>query len=61
MNLKQLISALERLIQLDDDNNITIIEDEIFIMDINRDVTINYNGTLDDLYYVNIDGEVTAI
>ena len=49
MNLKQII-----------DNEELLISDKIFIYDENNDVTINYFGTLDDFYQLNLDEEIVS-
>ena len=60
MNLKQIIDNEELLIS-DIENNITFkISDKIFIYDENNDVTINYFGTLDDFYQLNLDEEIVS-
>ena len=60
MNVKQIIDNEELLVS-DIDNDITFkISDKIFIYDENNDVTINYFGTVDDFYQIDLFGEVVS-
>jgi len=62
MNLKKSLSTLFQILDEDSNDDITFfISDDIFVYDDNYNVTINYSGTIDDFYFVNIDGEITSL
>lgn len=56
---KELIGAVDKYFQLDEDNNITLFTLPIFILDGQGNLMISENGTQDPFFEIDADNNVT--